>query len=414
MIKKLRSNKLLSNFLNLSFLQLLTLFIPLLTYPYLIRVLGKSTYGSIIFAQVIVAYAIIFIDFGFNLFATSEVSKNKNSKEKIEEIFINVISIKILCFILVLFTFFMLNWFFEFDTLLYLLSLGVLIYDVFFPLWYFQGVEKMSYITILVIPFRLLSLVSILIFVKEESDYLYVPLIYGIFALMISISSIYVIIKHEKIKINTKHLIKIKEYFKNASYIFISNFVISLYLTSNKFIVGIFFGKVNLAYYDLAEKIVGVLKVFQSIISQTIFPKINRDQNIVFIKKMLKISLFINILLSLIVYLNSSLIISVLGGSEMLNSSTILNILLLTVPIVGLSNFFGIQMLIPFGYKKDFSKIVSFSAIIYCFIILFLIFFNIMTIINISICLVLVEFIVAVVMFYQTKKNKIWKKNMII
>lgn len=411
MISNLKSNKLLSNFLNLSFLQILTLIIPLLTYPYLIRVLGKSIYGDIIFAQVVVSYGIIFVDFGFNLFATSEVSKNKNSKEKIEEIFTNVMSIKILCFILILLVFYIINCFYEFDTLLYFFSLGVLIYDVFFPLWYFHGIQKMHYITILVIPFRVLALFSILFFIKQESDYLYVPLIYGVSALMSSISSLYVIFKYEKIQYNLKHLVKIKEYFKNAFYIFISNFIISFYLTSNKLIIGVFIDKVNLAYYDLAEKIVGVLKVFQSIISQTIYPKINRDLNILFIKKMLVFSLIVNIFLSLIVYFNSHFIIRVLGGFEMLNASNILNILLITVPIVGLSNFFGIQMLIPFGFKKDFSKIVSLSAVIYFFLILILIIFNLITLVNITICLVVVEILVAALMFYQTKKNKIWIKN---
>lgn len=408
------NRSLLSNFSNLSLIQFVTLLVPLVTYPYLIRVIGTQYYGNIIFAQAIVSYCIIFIDFGFNLYATSEVSKNKSNKEKINEIFTNVISIKLIIYILIFIIFYITTFFLNFDYLLYFLTLCICIYDVFFPLWYFQGTEKMTYISTIIIPCRILSLVLIFLIIKDQSNYLMVPTIYAISSFVASLLSTYVILKIEKINLKFSHLSKIKVYIKNAYYIFISNLVISLYLASNRVIVGLFLGNVKLAYYDLAEKITGILKVVQSVISQTIYPKNNRDKNIDFIKKMLFASLIINSIIIGIVYFNANYIVSILGGSDMLDSIKILKILLFTVPIVGLSNYFGIQILLPFGFKKEFSRVILFSALFYIFSILTLLYFDIMTIINISLSLVIVEIFVAVFMFYETYKKNLWKKNMII
>ena len=91
------------------------------------------------------------------------------------------------------------TFFLNFDYLLYFLTLCICIYDVFFPLWYFQGTEKMTYISTIIIPCRILSLVLIFLIIKDQSNYLMVPTIYAISSLVASLLSTYVILKIEKI-----------------------------------------------------------------------------------------------------------------------------------------------------------------------------------------------------------------------
>ena len=43
----------------------------------------------------------------------------------------------------------------------------------------------------------------------------------------------------------------------------------------------------------------------------------------------------------------------------------VINILALSVPIIALSNIFGFQVLIPFGYSKQFSRVIIYSGFIY-------------------------------------------------
>ena len=140
----------LNNFFSLTLLKVLTYILPLITFPYLIRVLGVEKFGLIMFAQATMYYFEIVVDFGFNLSATSEVALNAKKVNKLNEIISAVFSIK--CFLLIisfLILFIVLSIFDRFtdDYLIYYYSFLKVIAITFFPVWFFQGIEKMKYVT---------------------------------------------------------------------------------------------------------------------------------------------------------------------------------------------------------------------------------------------------------------------------
>ena len=156
MINKLKSlantedkKRLLSNFLSLSVLQAFTYVLPLLTLPYLVRVLGAENFGLVMFAQAFIIFFNILVDYGFNLSATREISVNRENKEKLTEIYSSVMSIK---FLLIGVSFTALSIIiFSFENFsknidLYYLTFLWVIGQALFPVWYFQGLEKMKYI----------------------------------------------------------------------------------------------------------------------------------------------------------------------------------------------------------------------------------------------------------------------------
>lgn len=408
---------LIENFSSLTLFQLINLSIPLITYAYLIRVLGIEKYGLVVFAQAVVGYLLIFVQFGFNISATKEISIYRDNKKKLSEIVSSVLIIKTILFLISLIVLICILYFMP-DTegykLLFFLSMWICLYDLIFPVWYFQGIEKMKYIAYVTLVSRLIFVSLIFFLIKTPSDYLLVPTINGIGALVAGAYSLFIIFNSHKIKFQLQAKEKFLFYFKDSIPLFISNISVKLYLSSNKVIIGSFLGMSEISYYDLGEKIVSAMKIPQSILGQTLFPKINKDRNILFVKKVFRLTVLFNIMLTLLIIIFSEQIVLVLGGKQLLPSVIVLNILALSVPVIAMSNVFGVQLLIPFGETKLFSKIIVSSGLIYLIQLLIIWLLGNINIYSLSIITVITEISVTAIMFYFCKKNNLWDESRIL
>lgn len=410
-VKAVRHKSFIQNFSYLSALQIFNLILPLITFPYLIRVLGKETYGLVIFAQALISYLAILVGFGFNISATKDISIHRNDKAKLSEIVSSVLTLKILLMIL---TFIILGFLLYFIPrthgykALFILSMWVCLFDVMFPIWYFQGIEQMKYIAYITMTSRLLFLGLIFIFIHSPEDFLLVPVLYGTGALVAgAVSMVIIFIKH-KIQFRLQSYTNLKYYFKDSVPIFISNVSISLYVNTNKIIAGAFLGMAEVAYYDLAEKLTTVLKIPQNILSQSLFPKISKEKNLGFIKRIFKLTVMLNVALFLCALIFSKYIILILGGAQMLPSQNVVIILAITVPFIAMSNIFGIQLLIPFGYSNLFSRVVLTSAGVYLLQMLIIWLTIGFSIESISIATLNNEIFCCAFLFYYSKKCKLW------
>ena len=171
LLKNLISSQktLFENFSYLALLQIINLVIPVLIFPYLIRVLGKETYGLIVFAQSIVGYFLILVSFGFNITSTQKVSISRDNKNKLGEIVCSVFILKTIFFVasfILLFLLLKINTFSNLNKTLFYLTMTICLADVIFPTWYFQGIEKMKYITFITLASRITSTILIFILIK--------------------------------------------------------------------------------------------------------------------------------------------------------------------------------------------------------------------------------------------------------
>jgi PST family polysaccharide transporter len=398
--------RIFSNFLSLSVLQAANYILPLITLPYLVRVLGPEKFGLISFAQAFTAYFQIITDYGFNLSATREISINRQNKEKVFEIFSSVMFIKFgLLFVSLIFMsiiVFSFNKFRE-DWLIYYLTFGMVLGNTLFPIWFFQGLERMKYITFLNILAKLIFTVAIFVFVKQESNYLYVPLLNSIGFIIAGVLSLWIVFKDFKVEFKTADLKEIKYHLKEGWYIFISTLAISLYTVSNTFILGLFTNNVIVGYYSAAEKLIKAVQGILGPISQSVYPYVSKlineskETGISFIKKLTFIIGSSSFVLSSIIFLFADLIVKIILGNQYIESIIVLRILAFLPFIIGLSNIFGIQTMVTLNYKKAFSNIlVSASAIN---IILAFILVSLYKHIGISFSVLISEIFVTVAMF---------------
>ena len=152
-----------SNFAYLSIVQFGNMILPLIVLPFLLNRLGIDNYGLVVFSQSIAAYFAVFIRFGFNTYATQQVSRFSENKSKLNEIFINVIFLELLFFLISIGV--MLGYFYIFPVKyneVYIYSLIAAFIESLLPIWYFQGIERMKYITLINLIAKIISLICIL------------------------------------------------------------------------------------------------------------------------------------------------------------------------------------------------------------------------------------------------------------
>lgn len=374
LLKIISNNKVLvKNFTSLSLLQLANYIFPVITLPYLVRVLGPEKYGLINFAAAFSAYFVIITDYGFNLSATQEISVNRNDEKKVSEIFSSVLTIKIILFFLSSGIFFLIVNMFELfsnDAGLYSIMFIGVVGIVLFPLWVYQGVEKMKYILIINVAIRSVTIVSIFLLVKVENDYLLLAVIYTITQVMTGITGLFFAIRKFDLRYLFPSKVQLLEQLKKGWNLFLSSIWINLYTTSNVFILGLFAPNSVVGYYSAADKVRIAFQGILSSMSQSVFPYVNKllaesyQKFISFNRKLLKISVMIGIIISSSLFLFAEPIVKIVLGNEYSPSVIVLRIIAWLPLIIFLSNVFGIQTMLPLNYQKKFSQILFLAALI--------------------------------------------------
>ena len=364
--------RLLENFFSLSILQGVNYILPLITLPYLVRVLGPEKFGLIAFAQAFIQYFNILTDYGFNLSATREISIHRENKEKVSEIFSSVMIIKlgllVLSFLIMTVIVFSFEKFKK-DWLIYYLTFGIVIGQTLFPVWFFQGMEKMKYITFLNITAKLIFTVSIFVFVHEVSDYIYVPLANALGSLISGVLSILLVFKLWNLKMKFPKVREIKDIFLNSTTFFLSRVVITIYTNTTSILLGFMWGYREVTYYNVSYKLVTLIRQPWDILNTAIYPFMSRYRDASFLKKVIAISFIMATLITIFLYVSSPRIIPLFFGQELLEAVRFFKILIFILPLISIHIFLGSSCLVVFGYQKYFNLSNIYATLIYLLVI---------------------------------------------
>lgn len=402
-----RNKTILANFSYLTILQIFTLLFPLITYPYLLRVVGLELYGIVIYAQTIVTYISLIINFGFNITGAKEIASNRDNpallSEIVSSIYLNKFIIWLLCLIVYVGAISIIP-FFKQHFIIYFFSFFLTLNELLFPIWFFQGIEKMKYITYINISVRLFFVLAIFIVVRQQADYVYIPLLNAIGALLGGLTASYVVFKRERIRFSIIEKAKLIYYFKDSLPLFVSLSSIQIYLNINKLIVGSFLGMSEVAIYDLGEKITTLMKIPISMISQAVFPKIAREKSIAFVNKVMFGVVGITALGYIILFVTTKWIVKFFTGNVIDDAITIVRMLGISAIIASANYFMGGNRLIPFGHKKTYMKVMVNNCLFFLCVITLLWLFNAITLYTITFAAIAVELFCTISLVYQNKK----------
>jgi len=278
-LKAKELHQLKSNFLSLTVLQAANYILPLLTLPYLVKTLGVEYFGLLAFATAIIAYFGILTDYGFNSTATKEISIHRDNREKLIEIFSSVLSIKLLLLLLSFLLLTLLVFSFQKFTThweIYLLTFGSVIGQTLFPVWFFQGMERMRYITYINLISKLISVIAIFVFIQEKSDIYLVPIFLSLGSVVSGLLSLYLIYSKFNIPFKFQKIETLKFYLIDGWHVFLARYYVSLYTTTNLLLLGFMTNNIIVGYYAIAEKIVLAIGGLFDPLNQTLYPYLAR------------------------------------------------------------------------------------------------------------------------------------------
>lgn len=361
------------NIIALGLTQGVNYILPLLITPYLLHVLGVEHFGALAFSAALVAYFSIIAEYGFNLSATKQVSISRADKNKVNEIYSAVIYIKLILALVGFVVFNLLvgnNKTLNNYQALHLITYALIFAQAISPGWYFQGVEKMKYITYITIASKVIYAFLIFIFVKRPDDYKLVPAFNAVSMLLVGVAAQFYAVLFLKVKLLKPSFAAMKLQLTEGYHIFISNLAISLYTNSITFLLGYMHGNAAVGIYSAAEKIVFAARGFYAPISQAIYPLMSKKANenhreaLGFLFNALKIVGLLTLSLSAVLFIFSFEIVNIFykGGTN--QSAEILKILAPIPFFISVSNMLGIQGLLNFGEKKIYTQAIFATACI--------------------------------------------------
>lgn len=415
MIKKLgQDNQLILK--NLSFLTVLR-FVNIATkfflVAYLVRILGKVNYGILAWTDSIIQYFIIVINFGFNIYAAKYVVESKDSKEKLNETISAIYTIKFVLFLgsfLMLYGLTFLSTFDQYSNFLFLMLL-MGFGEVFFPIWFFQGKEKLKLATYITVTARILLLLLTIYLIQTENDiYTYIYIL--VFSNFLMGALGYIVLKR---LFDFKHkwlsYTKLLGYVKEA-YMFFLGLSMSLafnFLTV--FLIGVYYTMDFVTGFDVALKCVLVFVIPFDMLQQAVFPTITRNRNTTSLKRIILISFVVGCIFTAMVFFFSKELLLLFGGNELMSFTNVLKILSPIPALTALSLMLGTCTLVAFGYQKEFNRSLIFASLFFLMMIAILYVNNELTFLNLVWLRVVSDLVLLLIRSYFVYTKKILRNE---
>jgi O-antigen/teichoic acid export membrane protein len=348
-------NGLLKNFSALTLVRALNVLVPLALYPWLMVQLGAEILGIVVFAQAVATYFMVVPNYNLETFGTGLVAKATGASIELKSITSQLLGLKVRLFILASVAFILLTFLWPFarqHSLIFLLSMHLLVQEAFLPTWFFQGIQKVQVVATYNGLSKLLAVLWMLAFVRGPESAFHVPLGYLIGALLAAGAGTWSMCKTIQ-GFSTPTFLQIQSLAKTGWPYFITSVNGYLYVYANRILMG-FFGMSYVSYYDLADKWLQMGKAPQQILGLSLFPKISQSPSP---KSILKCfgpaSVGINFLLALGLFFSAGWIVQLsipgIAAESYQLATGLMQILSLNILLSGLNSLFVIQGLMGSG-----------------------------------------------------------------
>ena len=348
------------NFILNATLSALNVIFPLLTFPYVTRVLGPDNLGKIRFVSSFVQYFVLFSQLGLPTLGVREVAKVRDDKAKltklVQELLIINLIVSAIAYTILFFCFLTVDKVIDNKALIVVFSFNIFFNAIGIE-WMYKGLEEYGYITVRSVLFKLLSVAAIFLFIHSESD----NLIYGIILVLATSGSYLCNFVHARKYVSLKYVggYEFKRHIKNALIFLGMSAATTIYTNLDSIMLGFMTTDTEVGYYDTAVRVKSVLITLITSLGAVLLPRASyyierglMDEFKRITTKALDFVWCISLPFMLYCMIFAYPIIMVLGDVEYEPSVPAMIVISPTIFLIGMSNIFGIQMLVPMGLEK--------------------------------------------------------------
>ena len=348
--------------------QLLIIVLPIITTPYLARILGPEGNGIYSYTISIVTYFILLGSLGIAMYGEREIAYVQNNKEKRSKVFFELFIFRFITMSLSAIIFYLCFARSGQYATYYKILLLEMLANCLDISWFFQGMEEFKKTVIRNFIVKIISVVSIFLFVKSANDVGIYLLIYTLSTLFGSITLWFGIGKY--IEIPKK--INIFSHLKSIFVLFVPQVAIQIYVVLDKTMIGAILNDMNeVGYYEQSQKIVKILLTIITAVGTVMMPRIancyaNGDMTRIreYMKKTFKFIFFCSIPLTLGVIAVANNFVPLFFGKGYDKVPTLMSILSFIIILISMSNVTGTQFLLATKKQKQFTISVVVGAIV--------------------------------------------------
>lgn len=354
---------------NTLFLYVLTFsnyFIGLLLYPYISRVLSVEGFGLVGFSMAYVLLFQVIVEFGFMISATATVAKYRTNSDKVAAIVSTTMYAKLILTLISTILFLasalfvpMLREHLMFVSLFFISA----VLSAMMPDFFFRGIEKMKTIAIRTVLVRSLSLSLVLLFVRDDSQIILVPVSFitgNLLALVITLIAIY----REGIPLRRAAARDAIISLKESVLFFLSRLATSINQSLGAFVLGIKYSpsSYEMGIFSGAARISMASEMMLPPLTDSIYPHMVNKKDYALFYKVLAIGTIAWMLVCLFAFTFAEIIVTLILGSEYIEASKYLRVLLLGNFLAFPNMMLGYNALTPLGKANHANIAIMISA----------------------------------------------------
>lgn len=358
--------------------QIVNIALPLITVPYVSRVLGPKGVGINSYTSAIVQYFALIGCLGLTTYGNRQIAYVRDDKEKMSRTFWSLVLLRMCTLGIALILYILIFGMNKQYGNVYLIQAVAIISVIFDISWLFMGNEDFKSLFTRGLLVKILCLVGIFVFVKDENDlWKYILLNNGIILLGNLVMWIYVPKMVHKVK---RSEIDIRPHILPAAKLFIPTIATQLAQLIDKTMLGAISTEVQTGYYEQSLKITGFTISLVTALGTVMLPRMSnafangrKEEMNKYFNTSLKAVSFIAVPMAFGIAGISNEFVPWFFGPKFTDVKLLLMILSIQMFFIAINNVLGMQYLVPRNKNKEYTMAILMGALTNCLINLVLI-----------------------------------------